>query len=96
MSDHLSVEPIPAYKTLICRTNPTIKAVQVWTEEASLAPGMQPTVQVTGWPTAGPDRTERHSAGQTEIQTTEDPFTDNNPYEMWRGIGTITDYRSSN
>ena len=37
MSDHISVELIPAYKPLACRTKPTIRAVQVWTEEASSA-----------------------------------------------------------
>ncbi|KAI3367243.1 hypothetical protein L3Q82_008295 [Scortum barcoo] len=36
MSDHISVNLIPAYKPLICRTRPTTRTVQVWTEEACL------------------------------------------------------------
>ena len=31
------MELIPAYRPLICRTKPTTRTIQVWTEEASLA-----------------------------------------------------------
>ena len=34
MSDPISVELIPAYRPLICRTKPTTRTIQVWTEEA--------------------------------------------------------------
>ncbi|KAI3374480.1 hypothetical protein L3Q82_006305 [Scortum barcoo] len=34
MSDHISVNLIPAYKPLICRTRPTTRTIQIWTEEA--------------------------------------------------------------
>lgn len=35
MSDHIALEMTPAYKPLICRTRPTVKTVQVWSEEAT-------------------------------------------------------------
>ena len=47
MSDHISVELIPAYKPLACRTKPTIRTVQVWTEEASSA--LQDCFEHTDW-----------------------------------------------
>ena len=34
MSDHISVELLPAYTPVICRANPTTRTVQVWSEEA--------------------------------------------------------------
>lgn len=37
MSDHISVELIPTYTTLNCRTKPTTRTIQVWTEEATSA-----------------------------------------------------------
>ncbi len=37
MSDHISVELIPAYRPLICRTKPTTRTIQVWTEGVSSA-----------------------------------------------------------
>ena len=51
MSDHISVELIPAYKPLACRTKPTIRAVQVWTEEASSA--LQDCFKHTEWSVFG-------------------------------------------
>ncbi|KAI3356676.1 hypothetical protein L3Q82_003360 [Scortum barcoo] len=47
MSDHISVNLIPAYKPLICRTRPTTRTVQVWTEEASSA--LQDCFECTDW-----------------------------------------------
>ena len=47
MSDHISVELIPAYKPLACRTKPTTRTVQVWTEEASSA--LQDCFEHTVW-----------------------------------------------
>lgn len=47
MSDHISVELIPAYKPLVCRTKPTTRTVQVWTEEASSA--LQDCFENTVW-----------------------------------------------
>lgn len=47
MSDHISVELIPAYRPLICRTKPTIRTIQVWTEEASSA--LQDCFEHTDW-----------------------------------------------
>ncbi|KAI3357177.1 hypothetical protein L3Q82_015638, partial [Scortum barcoo] len=38
---------IPAYKPLICRTRPTTRTVQVWTEEASSA--LQDCFECTDW-----------------------------------------------
>lgn len=37
VSDHISVELIPAFKPLICRSKPIITTVKVWTEAASSA-----------------------------------------------------------
>lgn len=34
-SDHISISLIPGYRPRICRIKPTIKTVQVWTEEAT-------------------------------------------------------------
>ncbi|KAI3354777.1 hypothetical protein L3Q82_004603 [Scortum barcoo] len=47
MSDHISVNLIPAYKPLICRTRPTTRTVQVWTEEAFSA--LQDCFECTDW-----------------------------------------------
>ena len=47
MSNHISVELTPAYKPLICRTKPSTKTVQVWTEEASSA--LQDCFELTDW-----------------------------------------------
>ena len=47
MSDHISVELIPAYRPLICRSKPTTKTIQVWTEEASAA--LQDCFEQTDW-----------------------------------------------
>ncbi|KAI3351289.1 hypothetical protein L3Q82_005834 [Scortum barcoo] len=47
MSDHISVNLIPAYKPLICRTRPTTRTVQVWTEEVSSA--LQDCFECTDW-----------------------------------------------
>ncbi|KAI3356803.1 hypothetical protein L3Q82_003463 [Scortum barcoo] len=47
MSDHISVNLIPAYKPLICRTRPTTRTVQVWTEEASST--LQDCFECTDW-----------------------------------------------
>uniref|UniRef100_A0A3B5QBX0 Reverse transcriptase domain-containing protein n=1 Tax=Xiphophorus maculatus TaxID=8083 RepID=A0A3B5QBX0_XIPMA len=47
MSDHISVELIPVYKPLACRTKPTTRIVQVWTEEASSA--LQDCFEHTDW-----------------------------------------------
>lgn len=41
------MELIPAYKPLACRTKPTIREVQVWTEEASSA--LQDCFEQTDW-----------------------------------------------
>ncbi|KAI3368476.1 hypothetical protein L3Q82_025487, partial [Scortum barcoo] len=45
--NHISVNLIPAYKPLICRTRPTTRTVQVWTEEASSA--LQDCFECTDW-----------------------------------------------
>jgi len=37
LSDHITVELIPAYKPLVCRSKPIIRTVQGWTEEPSSA-----------------------------------------------------------
>lgn len=34
MSDHISLEMIPAYRPLICRSRPTVKTIQVWSVKA--------------------------------------------------------------
>ncbi len=34
LSDHISIEMIPSYRPLICRTQPGVKTVQVWSDEA--------------------------------------------------------------
>ncbi len=34
LSDHISIEMIPSYRPLICRTQPAVKTVQVWNDEA--------------------------------------------------------------
>ncbi|KAI3372494.1 hypothetical protein L3Q82_022695 [Scortum barcoo] len=47
MSDHISVNLIPAYKPLIYRTRPTTRTVQVWTEEVSSA--IQDCFECTDW-----------------------------------------------
>ena len=160
MSDHISIELIPAYKPLICRTKPTTRTVQLWTEEAGSA--LQDCFEHTDWnvfressdledytsavldyvafctdavlpkktikvyPNQKPwlDSTVRpllkardaaHRAGdrlaytraRSELkkgirlakhrykQRIEEHFEGNNPRSMWRGIRTITDYKSS-
>lgn len=45
--DHMSLSLILAYKPLICRQKPTIKTVQVWTEEALSA--LQDCFETTDW-----------------------------------------------
>uniref|UniRef100_A0A3B3I9A9 Reverse transcriptase domain-containing protein n=1 Tax=Oryzias latipes TaxID=8090 RepID=A0A3B3I9A9_ORYLA len=160
MSDHISVELTPTYRPLICRTKPTIKTVQVWTEEASSAlqdcfeltdwevfkdgsdleayttsvlsyvqfctDAVLPTKSIKVYPNQKPwfDGTVRsllkardaayrsgdrlaYSRARTELrrginqakrrhrQRVEQHFANNNPREMWRGIRTITDHRSS-
>ncbi len=47
MSDHISVELIPAYRPLICRTKPTTRTIQVWTEGVSSA--LQDCFEHTDW-----------------------------------------------
>ncbi|KAK0137684.1 hypothetical protein N1851_026114 [Merluccius polli] len=47
MSDHISVELLPAYVPVICRTRPTTKTVQVWSEEASST--LQDCFEHTDW-----------------------------------------------
>ncbi len=34
LSDHISIEMIPSYRPLFCRTQPGVKTVQVWSDEA--------------------------------------------------------------
>ncbi|KAK0131936.1 hypothetical protein N1851_033277 [Merluccius polli] len=47
MSDHISVELLPAYVPVICRTRPTTKTVQVWSEVASST--LQDCFEHTNW-----------------------------------------------
>ena len=47
MSDHISVELLPVYTPVICRTKPTTRTVQVWSEEASST--LQDCFENTNW-----------------------------------------------
>lgn len=47
MSDHIALEMTPAYRPLICRTRPTVKTVQVWSEEATSM--LQDCFELTDW-----------------------------------------------
>ncbi len=47
MSDHIALEMIPAYKPLICRARPTVKTVQVWSNEATSM--LQDSFEHTDW-----------------------------------------------
>ncbi|KAI3358706.1 hypothetical protein L3Q82_015114 [Scortum barcoo] len=96
MSDHISVNLIPAYKPLICRTRPTTRTVQVWTEEASSA--LQDCFECTDWEVfkEGTDLDGYTSSQKVGYKRRiEEHFENNNPHSMWRGIKTITDYKST-
>ena len=159
MSDHFSVELIPAYRPLICRTKPTTRTIQVWTEEASSAlqdcfeytdwgvfkeegadleeftssvlsyisfctDAVLPTKTITVFPNEKPwvdstvmallkardgdglacSRARKELKKKKGIQLAkfrykrriEEHFNDNNLRNMWKGIRTMTDYKSSN
>ncbi|KAK3532935.1 hypothetical protein QTP70_003799 [Hemibagrus guttatus] len=46
-SDHISIELTPSYRPLICRTQPSFKTVQVWSEESTSQ--LQDCFENTDW-----------------------------------------------
>lgn len=47
LSDHISIDLMPSYRPLICRTRPTVKTVQVWNEESTAR--LQDCFENTDW-----------------------------------------------
>ncbi|KAI3364053.1 hypothetical protein L3Q82_010883 [Scortum barcoo] len=107
MSDHISVNLIPAYKPLICRTTTNHQNLH---RPSNKKPWLDNTVKLLLKACDSAYRSGdklAYSIARKELkkgiklaksrykQRIEEHFENNNPHSMWRGIKTITDYKRS-